>query len=203
MVPEPFGAQAQIAKYLVQKTTMDEKEGTGGGMMMMTWTGICTGCFLDWGLRNGFLGFDLVKREATVYDHGEGAGDLTTLSDVCEAVRAVLKYAPQETANRWVHVNTFRVTQAQILEILQTATGGQEWTCRYVESRVMSWMGNKELGEGDCGGFQPAVLGLFWGGYESGKMDVESDNNLLLGRGTRSVGELEEVVRKVVDDLAD
>lgn len=203
MVPGPFGAKAQIAEYLVQKTTMDEKEGRGGGMMTMTWTGICTGCFLDWGLQTGFLGFDLGNREATLYDRGEGAGDLTTLPDVCKAVRAVLKHAPQETANRWVHVNTFRLTQAQILENLQTATGGREWTCRYVDGKVMNWMGNKKLGEGDFGGFQPAVLGLFWGGYESGRMDVERDNELLLGRGTRSVGELDEVVRKVLDGLAD
>ena len=202
MVPGPFGAKAQIAEYLVQKTTVDEKEGRGGGTMTMTWTGICTGCFLDWGLHNGFLGFDLVKREATLYDRGQGAADLTTLSDVCEAVRAVLKYASEETANRWVHVNTFRLTQAQILETLQTATGGREWTCRYVESKVMNWMGNKKLADGDFGGFQPAVLGVFWGGYESGRMDVERDNELLLGRGTRGVGELDEVVRKILDEVA-
>ncbi|MDI1487628.1 MAG: hypothetical protein OHK93_006898 [Ramalina farinacea] len=202
MVPGPFGAQAQIAEYLVQKTTMDEKEGRGGGMMTMTWTGICTGCFLDWGLQTGFLGFDLEKREATLYDSGQGVGDLTTLPDVCEAVRAVLKHASQETANRWVHVNTFRLTQAQILENLQTATDRREWTCRSVDSKVMNWMGNKKLGEGDFDGFQPAVLGLFWGGYESGRMDVEKDNELLLGRGTRSLGELDEVVRKVLDEVA-
>lgn len=195
MVPGPFGAKARIAEYLVQKA--DEK-GT-----MMTWTGICTGCFFDWGLQVGFLGFDLANREATLYDRGESEGDLTTVPDACEAVRAVLKDGAAATANRWLHVNTFRVTQAQILGSLQTATTeGPGWRCKYVDSKGMNRMGNEKLGKGDFGGFQPAVLGLFWGGYDSGRMEVERDNELLLGRGTRSVGEMDEVVRKVLDEFA-
>ncbi|KAH8594640.1 putative isoflavone reductase like protein IRL, partial [Bisporella sp. PMI_857] len=37
----------------------------------MTWTNITTGPFFDWGLTNGFTGFDIPNRKAMIYDNGD------------------------------------------------------------------------------------------------------------------------------------
>ena len=150
--------------------------------------------FLDRGLINGFLGLDLKQKKAKLYDDGKHDLDLTVLSDVGEAVKAILE-RPFETENRYVHVNTFYTSQSKILEILENQLG------RFEVSRVKAQNANKEgsarIKRGDFGGVKDSLMGVMASGL-SGVNGEGKDNVMLLGRVTRDTRELEEFMRKIV-----
>ena len=110
-----FGQKWAINRLLVEK----QSEG-------LSWTGIICGAFFDWGLQVGFLGFDLDSSTATIYDDGDVKCQLTVLADIAQAVKGVLTN-PAETRNRYVYINTFRLSQNQILKALERVQG-RAWT---------------------------------------------------------------------------
>lgn len=148
----------------------------------------------DRGLTNGFLGFDLKQKKAKLYDDGKHDLDLTVLSDVGEAVRGILE-RPDETKNRYVHVNTFCTSQSKILGILEDQLG------RFEVSRVKAQDANKEgsarIKRGDMGGVKDSLMGVMASGL-NGVNGEGKDNLMLLGRVTRDARELEDYMRKIV-----
>ena len=104
---------------------------------------------------------------------------------------------PSETANRYVNVNTFFTSQNAILSALQEATGGEKWTVDHVSAKQANEEGNARVAKGDYSGAAPAIMGFHLGGHEWAHQRG-TDNQLLLGRGTRSEKELKEVVAKIV-----
>lgn len=147
-------------------------------------------------LKNQFLGFDLTAHTALIYDDGTAEADFTLLSDIGKAVVAVILH-PSETANRYVNVNTFFTSQKAILGALQEATGGEKWTLDHVNAKQANEDGNARVAKGDYSGAVSAIMGFHMGGHEWAHLRG-TDNQLLLGRGTRSEKELKEVVAKVV-----
>lgn len=93
-----------------------------------SWTSIVNGAFFDWGLREKFLHFDLQAKTADILDGGEIRCSMSTLARVAEAVVKVLQQADDErTRNRMLFVQSFCVTQNNVLEALRGATPGAEW----------------------------------------------------------------------------
>ncbi|RFU75921.1 hypothetical protein TARUN_6324 [Trichoderma arundinaceum] len=91
----------------------------------ITWTGIITGPFFDWSLRQGFFSFNLPSRTAYIHQpeyHGHRFS-WSNLSTVGEAVAHVLlaKNFPI-VANQYVRVRSFNASQDEILESLISAT---------------------------------------------------------------------------------
>lgn len=109
-----FGKKWTINQLLVEK----QSEG-------LSWTGIICGAFFDWGLEVGFLGFDLDSSTATIYDHGDVKCQLTVLADIAQSVKGVLMN-PGETRNRYVYINTFHLSQNEILKVLE-GVQGRDW----------------------------------------------------------------------------
>lgn len=103
---------------------------------------------------------------------------------------------PAETVNKYVNVNTFHTSQKAILSALQEATG-EKWTLDHVNAKQANEDGNAKIAKGDFSGAAPAIMGFQLGGHEWAHQ-YGTDNQLLLGRGTRSEKELQEVVAKVV-----
>ncbi|KAJ5946599.1 isoflavone reductase family protein [Penicillium verhagenii] len=116
-----YAEKAKVIAYL--KT----QEHTG-----LTWTAIHTGQFFDWGLEAGWLDYHLKERKVTIYDSGDKAWSTSTLGTASAAVVKVL-LKPEQTENKPVFVASFTVSQRQVLEELEKATG-EKWEVRRMSS---------------------------------------------------------------------
>ncbi|KAI8626129.1 NmrA-like family protein [Xylariaceae sp. FL1651] len=87
-----------------------------------SWTSIVCGHIFDWGLKNGFLHFDLETKAADILDAGFYKSSTPTLGRVCEAIITILARDDERTRNRVVFMQSFcRATST-------------EWNVRYVDS---------------------------------------------------------------------
>ena len=88
-------------------------------------------------LELGIMGFNPSTRSATVFDSGDQPYEATNVRQVAKAITASLAY-PGLTANQYVYVNSFTLTQNRVLAALQEASG-EKWNVTYSKA--------KDLGE--------------------------------------------------------
>ncbi|PON25083.1 hypothetical protein TGAM01_v206164 [Trichoderma gamsii] len=128
----------------------------------ITWTGIITGPFFDWSLRQGFFSFNVPSRTAYIHQPGYHTHRFSwsNLANVAEAVAHVLfsKNFPI-VDNRYVHVRSFNASQDEILESLVSATkrvdiarGQAEWKIVDVDLEEKVLEARNKLAQGDTGG---------------------------------------------------
>ena len=128
-IPSEFGvdtAHPHLKKYLPLAATKTEiVEYLKTKEDRITWTAVITGSFFDWSLqRSGGAGMEIPKRQATIWDGGDTEYEATNLARIGEAVAAVLAPEFQKlTANQYVYVNSFTLTQNKVLRALEQATG--------------------------------------------------------------------------------
>jgi len=174
-----------IADYLKEKVKTNPD---------LTWTVVITGPFLDWGLKVGFLGFDIENSTATIYDGGDNYFTATSLPVIGEGVAAVLAH-PAETANRYVTIDSVYTTQNNILAAFEKVTG-KKWTTKHVSSTEAIPEGQAKVKQGDFSGFRNLVLSVTYGkGFGGDMRESPSYANKLLGL---KEDNLEETVRAVV-----
>ncbi|OAL38294.1 hypothetical protein AYO20_02353 [Fonsecaea nubica] len=167
--PPVFQIKLDILDYL------KEQEKTG-----LTWSVLVTGPFFDWGLSSGFLGFDLKKREALIWDDGACRFSTTTLSTVGQAVVKTLQH-PDETANRFVYVASFTLSLNDILEALEKSSASR-WTVVRTSGEDEIEAGQQSLRDGDLASAVPRLVRAGW--YTRGRGgnygdERELDNALL------------------------
>jgi len=92
----------------------------------ITYTNIVTGGFADWGLKNGFLGFDLQKHHATLWNNGAHLSPFTAVEDIGRFVAASLFHA-EVSKNKTLRFASFIANQHEILQALEKVSGKQ-WT---------------------------------------------------------------------------
>ncbi|KAJ3152808.1 hypothetical protein HDU89_001011 [Geranomyces variabilis] len=162
-----------------------------------TWTSIITGGFFDWGLQVGFLGYDLHNQKATIYDSGDRRSSVSTLAQIGRAVAATLTH-PTETANKYIFVNSFTLTQNETLAALESATG-HKFTVTRRTTADANKAGMEKLAKGDI---ENAVADLILSGFygEGTGNDFENDveggtSNKVLGLPTEK---LDEVIKQVL-----
>ena len=157
---------------------------------------------LSRGLEDGFLGFDLKTKTATIYDSGDTMTNFSMLDAVGQATVGILTH-PKETANRYVFINSFRATQNDILNALENVTG-EKWNVKKTTCEEESRLGREKMEKGDWSGVGHAIMGA---SYSGGKYDFaqgrELDNQLL---GVPHVEDLEKTIELSVsgklEDLA-
>ncbi|KAF4815547.1 Isoflavone reductase-like protein IRL [Colletotrichum tropicale] len=89
----------------------------------ISWTAIVSGAMFDWGLAiPGFGGWNVAARTVTIYDGGDIPFDATNLDQVGRAISKSLKN-PELTKNQYVYVNSFTITQNQVLRALEKVIG--------------------------------------------------------------------------------
>jgi len=146
------------------------------------------------GLKDGMLGFDLSTKTATISDSGDVPTNFTLLSTTACATAAILE-RPAETANRYVFINSFHLTQNEILAALENETDAK-WSVKKTTCMEESRLGRELMERGDWSGVGRAIMGA---SYSGGKFDFargrELDNELL---GLRTRKTLEEIVGKIV-----
>lgn len=181
-----FESKLQIRESL-QKLA-DENEG-------FSWTSLVNGHFFDWGLRENFLHFNMQTRKAEIIDDGHMKSSQATLAQVARATVRILQ-RPEVTKNRMLFIQSFCVSQNEILKSLEKAMGVTWETKRYDSEQFIKE--KKALADkGDMDAIEDLVfvLGAIDGNWEE-KPDFAMD---LLGLENEN---LDEEVQKVVDELA-
>ncbi|KAJ4861355.1 nmrA-like family domain-containing protein [Trichoderma breve] len=90
-----------------------------------SWTGLAVGLFFDWGIKTQFLlGINAKDKTGTIVDSGNKPYAATHVSFIGEAVAAVLK-KPEETANKYLSIFSFAITQNEVLKIFEEETGSK------------------------------------------------------------------------------
>ncbi|KAI0128770.1 hypothetical protein BJ170DRAFT_580512 [Xylariales sp. AK1849] len=154
--------------YIIEKT----KENPS-----FTWTGVSNGLFFDWGLRVGSLGFDKSAKSASIVDSGDTPFFASNLGFIGKAVAATLA-KPEQTANKYLSIASFTLTQNQLLKIFEEESGGS-WTKKPVKSSDLNNIGNEKLSKGDYSSFRDFLQAyLYEDGGDSAK-SVELANKLL------------------------
>ncbi|MCJ1390052.1 hypothetical protein MMC18_002910 [Xylographa bjoerkii] len=107
-------------KVVVQDVLKKQAASSG-----MTYTLICTGPFLDWGIMAGFL-MNLKGKSIDLFDGGHRAFSTTSLATIGKAVAGVLAQ-PEQTKNRAVYVQDTAPTLQQLAAMGKKATGADGW----------------------------------------------------------------------------
>ncbi|KAI0869194.1 NmrA-like family protein [Hypoxylon argillaceum] len=187
----PLFAHKAAVRARLQALSATAAAAPGGDF---SWTSLVVGHFFDWGLRENFLHFDLGARTAEILDHGRYRSSTATLARVGEAVVRILAADEEGTRNRVLFVQSFCVSQLDVLAALERATGGAKWEVRFVESEafIADRKGKADAGDKDAVEDLVFALGALdgnWEGREGFAMDLLGLEN----------EDLDEVVQRVVD----
>lgn len=160
-----------------------------------SWTSLVNGHFFDWGLRANFLHFNLATRRAEIIDDGDTRSSQATLAQIARATVRILQ-RPEETRNRMLFIQSFCVSQNEVLRSLEKATGAR-WETQRFDSEEFIREKKALADQGDKNAIEDLVfvLGAINGNWE-GLPDFAMD---LLGLENE---DLDEVVQKVVDEAA-
>lgn len=196
-IPADYGsvdARSPYARELVKlfdnKVKVRERleELSAGSNGSFTWTSLVCGHFFDWGLTNGFLHFYPEEKRADILGDGTRRSSNSTLAQVSRGVVSILR-KPEETTNRVLMLQSFCVSQLDILRSLERVTG-EKWKADYEEIETFVDRHRQKAEAGDKQAVEDLVfaLGVIEGNWEE-KEDFAMD---LLGLENE---DLDEVVR--------
>ncbi|KEF51311.1 uncharacterized protein A1O9_12661 [Exophiala aquamarina CBS 119918] len=198
-VPAEFGGNKGAAKHGEKMPLHDTKDLVLEHLRKveehgLSWTAIATGPFIDWGLANGFLGFDITSQQAKIYGTGNEAWTGTTVKNIGVAVARLL-HKPQDVKNRFIYIYSVRTSQNEILATMEAVTGSK-WHVQHLEWDEEIPAGRRLLDSGNRAGVVPLILSYFFrnGMGADYVNDVEADNALL----DLPTQHLEEIVREAV-----
>ncbi|CAH0018773.1 unnamed protein product [Clonostachys rhizophaga] len=126
-VPSEFGidtANPEAPKIIpLLRDKVDTLDYIKSKQDTISWIAIISGSMFDWGLSiPGFGGFNVRARTATLFDGGNIAYEATNLDQVGRGIAKSLKNI-DVTRNQYVYINSFTVTQNDVLHALERATG--------------------------------------------------------------------------------
>jgi putative NADH-flavin reductase len=199
-IPADFGsvdARSAYARKLVKlfekkvevRERLEDLAAKSGGAF--TWTSLVAGHFFDWGLANGFLHFDLKTKKADILGDGTRKSSNSTLGQIGKAVVQIL-LKPEETENRVLLIQSFCISQLDVLRSLEKATGSK-WTADYVDIDEFVAKHKAQADAGNKDSIEDLVFAL---GVIEGNWEEHEDFAMeLLGLQNE---DLDEVVKKVV-----
>jgi hypothetical protein len=159
-----------------------------------TWTSLVSGHFFDYGLRTELLGLDVAGNKALLFDGGNDRWSTSTTAQIGRAVAAILLEKEEETANKMLLIQSFCVTQLEVVKAIE-GLRGKKMNGQYIESGPYIKEKAKEADKGDAEAMEElvAVLGIKRSNWTG---DVLFANRLL---GLKEEN-LEEVVRSVLNE---
>lgn len=185
-----FDRKVQVRESI--QALADQSASQGGHF---TWTSLVNGHFFDWGLRENFLHFNLAQRTADIIDSGDLKSSQATLPQIAKATVRILQ-RPEPTKNKMLFIQSFCVSQNEILASLQKAMKEKDWHITRYESEDFIRQKKTLADEGDSQAIEDLVfvLGAIDGNWE-GKEDFAMS---MLGLEDE---DLDDVVKKVVDEM--
>lgn len=164
-----YAEKVRIAEYLAGKS-----ESTP-----LTYTKIYNGPFLDWCVDNNFL-LEYKGRKPRIFNGGNVVFSSTTLSSAADGVVGVLSH-PEETENRSVFLEDFKLTQNELLAAVKKAVPENEWMVQDYTVAEATAAANERLAKGllDMETFAPYLYQSIMGTENGG--NFEKNDNALLG----------------------
>jgi hypothetical protein len=117
-------------------------------------------------METGFLGFDLKNNTALIYDSGDEGISATNMGTTAKAIESILNN-PAATANKYVYISSFTVSQNDILRSLEKITG-KTWTVNQADTKEGEQKGREKLAKGDFSGIRELLARLMYGGDTGG-----------------------------------
>lgn len=145
-------------------------------------------------MKIGYIGIDVQNQQATLYNDGIVPFSTTTLSTTGLAVKNAL-LIPEQTANKYLYINSFTVSQAQLLSAFEKATG-KKWEVKYADVEEDKKEGLEKIAKGDLSGAAHLIRYINLNdGYGGNYMQYKEGANELLSLPKES---LDEVVARIV-----
>ncbi|KAJ5718378.1 NAD(P)-binding protein [Penicillium malachiteum] len=143
----------------------------------LSYTIICTGPFLDWGLQHGFM--NIKEKRTMLYNNGDQLFSTTTLQSVGRAVCGVLMN-PAPTKNRLIRVHDVTTTQRKLLSIAREVTGPYGWTfnTHSIEEMLENSFSAHWQGMQDSESNAGFIAAAYWG-KEYGGVFEQTENEML------------------------
>ncbi|TFB02639.1 Pinoresinol reductase 1 [Trichoderma ghanense] len=200
-IPSEFGSDVlnekrnQLPVFEGKVRTHEYLKAAAAKYPGFTYTVICTGAFLDWGL-HGFV-VNVPERTAIIYNGGDVPFSATNLDTIGRAVVGVIEHLP-ETANRPVYIHDAVVTQHQLIRYAQEKDG-REWKVTHKSTEEMRLSSLEQLAKGntDWSILQPLVFSSFLGEGYGIDFSEHLDNELLGIKGLTEV-EVGELVQSLL-----
>ncbi|KAI9879479.1 MAG: hypothetical protein M1830_008438 [Pleopsidium flavum] len=157
IVPPAKGKQEVVA-HLKTK----EREG-------LSWTVICVGLFLTG------------DTKATIFDSGDQPYEATNVRQIGKAVASTLLHLPQ-TENKYIYVNSFTLTQDEVLAALEKASG-RKWDVTRSTIKDLAASGHEKLRKGDIanGAVETITAAIYGNGDVNDFGDITALYNEMLG----------------------
>lgn len=140
------------------------------------------------------MGYDLKGHKATIINNGDDKWSTTTLPRIGLAVKNAM-LIPEKTANKYMFIDSFTVSQNQILASLEKATG-EKWEVTHIDGEEEKKIGLEKLSKGDFMGFMELIRYINCvDGHGGNYMLHEEGANELLSLPKQN---LDEVVAEIV-----
>lgn len=170
----------------------------------MTWTSISCGSWLDWALNprasGNFLGIDVAKRTARVYDSGRARFAVTTSHNTGLGVAKAL-LVPELTANKQVFLSDLTTSTLSVVEELERQTG-QKWDLDWQDSAPEVARLRKQFDEGHFNATYGLLALSFSADLDVG-YDFEAEQEVWNAKLGLPKVELEEVVAGAIRSAKD
>ena len=161
-IPADFGScdssskrtQALVPLYIRKTELRDKLTKLAEQNPGFSWTSLVPGHFFDW--ETEFLHIWVKERRAEILDDGETRFSASTLSRIGEATAKVFLNLGS-TKNEVIFVQSFCVTQNQVIKAYEKATGAS-WNVKRVDSKSYE---AEEKAKADSGDLE-AVENLVW-----------------------------------------
>lgn len=140
-------------------------------------------------MKIGYLGIDVENQNAILYNDGAVPFSTTTLSAIGLAVKNTL-LIPEKTANKYLYINSFTVSQAQLLSAFEKATG-KKWEVTYADAEEDKKEGLEKIAKGDFSGAAHLIRYInLTEGYGGNYMQYKDGANELLSLPKESLNEM-------------
>jgi hypothetical protein len=147
-------------------------------------------------LANGFLGYDIKNRTATVWDDGDKRFTLTNEESLGNSVVTALQ-KHEETKNRYCFIASVETSQNEIVAALEKATGSK-WNVIRTTTKEQFDDAARRLGAGDFTGAFNLVRGTVYGDIPGLRSNYAKDEVLANDVLGVSIEDVNEVVERVV-----
>lgn len=104
----------------------------------------------DRAMTSGLMGFDIKDRKASIVGHGNDTWSSTMRETIGLAVKNAMM-VPEKTANRYMYIDSFTVSQNQVLASFEKVTG-EKWAVTHVDAEELKKDGVEKMGKGDFSG---------------------------------------------------
>ncbi|KAM0543429.1 hypothetical protein ACHAPJ_012292 [Fusarium lateritium] len=134
--PDPF------AKYLIEENQLLQNKKKIRDLIdelgVSSWISVTVGAFLDANIQAGFWSIDTKQKKATIYSGANGKLSTSSVTHTGQATAAVLGLPEDDLAkykNKAVYVPEFRLTQREVLKVVQdaTKTTDEDWNIDVVD----------------------------------------------------------------------